>query len=167
MPVRFGVALRSGAAMGSALASPGPETRRLTFSTTTALLRPWLKLWRTTPCSTPARLSVSVLAGATLSLSLLFLVVSDIPIQFRSHERLRTNNYHRLSWPRPGSSRLSHPGPDRRSETVPSAANAPKTCHSGPRRAGLHVSHLTVPVPNPIAPRSGFESQRPYRPVVR
>ena len=45
---------------GSALASGAPPMlRRLTFSTTTCLLRPWLKLWRTTPCSTP-RLSVSL-----------------------------------------------------------------------------------------------------------
>ena len=58
--------------------------RRLTFSTTTALLRPWLKLWRTTPCSTPARFSVSVLVGVTLSFSPLFLVVSVIRIQFRT-----------------------------------------------------------------------------------
>ena len=33
-------------------ASPGPRTRRLTFSTTTALLRPCEKLCRTVPCST-------------------------------------------------------------------------------------------------------------------
>jgi hypothetical protein len=30
----------------------GLTTRRFTFSTTTALLRPWEKLWRTVPCST-------------------------------------------------------------------------------------------------------------------
>ena len=37
---------------GSALASGAPPIeRRLTFSTTTCLLRPWLKLWRTTPVS--------------------------------------------------------------------------------------------------------------------
>ena len=42
------------AAAGAACAgaSPGPTTRRFTFSTTTALLRPWEKLWRTVPCST-------------------------------------------------------------------------------------------------------------------
>ncbi len=76
----FGVALRSGAT-GSALPSAGPM-RRLTFSTTTALLRPWLKLWRTTPCSTPPRLSVSVFVELTLSLSPLFLFVSVIRIHF-------------------------------------------------------------------------------------
>src|SRR5207248_1595648 len=57
---------RSAPPSGSTLASPGADTRRFTFSTTTALLRPWLKLWRTTPCSMP-RLSVSVLVGVTLS----------------------------------------------------------------------------------------------------
>jgi hypothetical protein len=35
-------------------------TRRFTFSTTTDLVRPWLKLWRTTPVSA-LRLSVKVL----------------------------------------------------------------------------------------------------------
>ncbi len=84
-PGRFGAALRSGVTTGSGLASPGPLTRRLTFSTTTALLRPWLKLWRTTPCSTPARFRVSVLVGVTLSFSPLFLVVSVILIQFRNY----------------------------------------------------------------------------------
>ena len=81
--VRLAVAARSGAA-GSGFASPGPAMRRLTFSTTTALLRPWLKLWRTTPCSTPPRFSVSVLVAVTLSFSPLFFVVSVIPIQFRT-----------------------------------------------------------------------------------
>src|SRR6516165_9460309 len=37
-------------AAASAFARVG--TRLFTFSTTTALVRPWLKLWRTTPCST-------------------------------------------------------------------------------------------------------------------
>ena len=64
------------------LASPGPATRRFTFSTTTALLRPWLKLWRTTPCSTPPRLSVSVFVEVTLSFSPVFLVVSVIRVHF-------------------------------------------------------------------------------------
>ena len=46
-------------------ASPGPG-RRFTFSTTTALERPWLKLCRTTPVSARG-LSVSVLVELTLS----------------------------------------------------------------------------------------------------
>src|SRR5262249_12083103 len=56
-------------------------TRLFTFSTTTALVRPWLKLWRTTPCSTPRPLRVRVLLGLTLSFfSPVFSVVSAIPI---------------------------------------------------------------------------------------
>ena len=39
----------------------------LDFSTTTALVRPWEKLWRTIPCSMPRRFSVSVLRRRTLS----------------------------------------------------------------------------------------------------
>ena len=67
-------------AAGGASALTGPPTRRFTFSTTTALVRPWLKLWRTTPCSTPRGLRVKVLVGATLSvLSPGFFVVSTIP----------------------------------------------------------------------------------------
>jgi hypothetical protein len=42
--------------------------RLRTFSTTTALERPWLKLWRTTPVSARG-LSVSVVFGLTLSFS--------------------------------------------------------------------------------------------------
>src|SRR5262249_9024522 len=72
---------RSAPAGSAVLASPGAETRRFTFSTTTALLRPWLKLWRTTPCSTP-RLSVSVLVGVTLSVLSpgFFVSVIHIPV---------------------------------------------------------------------------------------
>src|SRR5262249_36182578 len=47
LPVGF---LGSAAGGASALVSP-PTTRRLTFSTTTCLLRPWLKLWGTVPVS--------------------------------------------------------------------------------------------------------------------
>src|SRR5579863_6281605 len=95
--VRFGVALRSDGATGSGLVSP--PTRRLTFSTTTALLRPWLKLWRTTPCSTPPRFNVSVFVELTLSFSPLFLVVSVIPIRFCTRSSSA------------GSFRPSHSGP--------------------------------------------------------
>ena len=54
--------LRTGSiGAGSAFASgAAPMLRRLTFSTTTCLLRPWLKLWRTTPVSVRG-LSVSLL----------------------------------------------------------------------------------------------------------
>ena len=78
-------ALRAGAARAGALARRGVgcagagaaaasrlrprlarPMRRFTFSTTTALVRPWLKLWRTTPGSARG-FSVSVLFEATLS----------------------------------------------------------------------------------------------------
>ena len=78
---RLSVAARSCTRAASGLVSPGAAMRRLTFSTTTALLRPWLKLWRTTPCSTPPRLSVSVFVEVTLSFSPVFFVVSVIHIQ--------------------------------------------------------------------------------------
>src|SRR5262245_43659417 len=70
------------AGAGSALAVlPGARLR--TFSTTTALVRPWLKLWRTTPVSLPRGLSVSVLDEVILSfLSPVFSVVSAIPFPF-------------------------------------------------------------------------------------
>src|SRR3984885_8211190 len=68
------------AAGGAALATTGsgacgsgaeasPPTRRLPrFSTTTCLVRPWLKLWRTVPVSTRG-LSVKVLVGTLSVLS--------------------------------------------------------------------------------------------------
>ena len=57
-----GAALAAGA--GASFVSPGPTTRRFTFSTTTALERPWEKLCRTMPCST-GRFSVSVFEDDT------------------------------------------------------------------------------------------------------
>jgi hypothetical protein len=57
----------SGACVSAAGASP--PTRRLPrFSTTTCLVRPWLKLWRTVPVSTRG-LSVKVLVGTLSVLS--------------------------------------------------------------------------------------------------
>ncbi len=51
--VRVGFAgAEAGVAAAGGAVSPGPRTRRFTFSTTTALLRPCEKLWRTVPCST-------------------------------------------------------------------------------------------------------------------
>ncbi len=71
----------AGAADVAASAFARVGTRLFTFSTTTALVRPWLKLWRTTPCSTPRPLRVRVLLGLTLSFfSPVFSVVSAIPI---------------------------------------------------------------------------------------
>ena len=50
-------------------AGPSPPTRRLPrFSTTTCLLRPWLKLWRTVPVSTRG-FSVKVFVGTLKVLS--------------------------------------------------------------------------------------------------
>src|SRR6202043_2747580 len=67
LPVARRAPARAAAAGSATFTSAGPMLRRLTFSTTTALVRPWLKLCRTTPCSTP-RLSVSVpFVEATLS----------------------------------------------------------------------------------------------------
>src|SRR5579872_2883358 len=60
------------AAAGSGVgvsAGPSPPRRRLPrFSTTTCLVRPWLKLWRTVPVSTRG-LSVKVLVGTLNFLS--------------------------------------------------------------------------------------------------
>src|SRR5271166_193625 len=59
--------------------SPGPATRRFTFSTTTALLRPCEKLCRTVPCST-GRLRCKVAFGvAPLGLSVLLVSFMLIP----------------------------------------------------------------------------------------
>src|SRR5262245_22647211 len=64
---------------GSTLALPG--ARVFTFSTSTCLVRPWLKFWRTTLCSTPRAFSDSVLLESQLnSVSPVFSVVSAIPL---------------------------------------------------------------------------------------
>src|SRR4051794_40182681 len=73
-----GAALAVGA---GASFSPGPTARRFTFSTTTALDRPWEKLWRTTPCST-GRFSVSVFEGDTCNVLSPGVFVSLIPLSF-------------------------------------------------------------------------------------
>src|SRR5262249_29143522 len=69
----------AGAGAVSTLALPG--VRVFTFSTSTCLVRPWLKFWRTTLCSTPRGFSVRVLVEPTLSfLSGVFSVVSAIQL---------------------------------------------------------------------------------------
>ena len=84
----FGAAAGGGGKFASrgACASPGAIARRFTFSTTTAFERPCEKLWRTMPAST-GRFNVSVLAGATLSVSPGFLVsfisLAFPPIRFQ------------------------------------------------------------------------------------
>src|SRR6478736_1970866 len=87
--VMVGVAVAAFAAAGRLPAVAGVAAsafarvgmRLFTFSTTTALVRPWLKLWRTTPCSTPRPFRLKVLLGVTLSFfSPAFSVVSAIPV---------------------------------------------------------------------------------------
>jgi hypothetical protein len=55
---------------------------RFFVSTTTDLLRPWLKFCRTVLCSTPGRLMVSVFFVSTLSVLSSFELLSLIPIPF-------------------------------------------------------------------------------------
>src|SRR5882757_200880 len=63
------LAITGSGAWGASLAGASPPTRRLPrFSTTTCLVRPWLKLWRTVPVSTRG-LSVKVLVGTLSVLS--------------------------------------------------------------------------------------------------
>ena len=81
---RRGRLRRGGGAAAARRALRRPCSRRRgrgasTFSTTTGLVRPWLKLWRTTPVSVRG-LSVSVLVDAQLLSSGFF--VSVIPFQF-------------------------------------------------------------------------------------
>ena len=69
-PWRAGAALATtGSGACVSVAGASPPTRRLPrFSTTTCLVRPWLKLWRTVPVSTRG-LSVKVLVGTLKVLS--------------------------------------------------------------------------------------------------
>ena len=73
-------ARRTARARRDAGVSPGARTRRFTFSTTTALLRPCEKLWRTVPCSTGRfRCKVAFGGGRPADLSLLFVSFMPIP----------------------------------------------------------------------------------------
>ena len=145
-PPRRGVAPRSGAGAGAAsagLASPGPPMRRFTFSTTTALERPWLKLWRTTPVSARG-LSVSVLVEVDAQR----LLAGALRISSHSHPIL--NAFENIvNQPRAIPCRVR---PDRWSGSVRGSGSARGTRCSLGRRAGQHVPHLTAPMPNPIAP---------------
>ncbi len=128
--------LGASAGAGSAFTSVGaPMTRRLTFSTTTCLLRPWLKLWRTTPVSVRG-LSVS-LPPPTLSLVSPGFFVSLIP-NFVLMRRPPTQ----MRW----SQRLD-------GENASNAQCARETSRSRARQAGLHVPHLGGAMPNPIVRR--------------
>src|SRR5262249_61214067 len=140
----------AGAAAGagaSAFALVG--VRLLTFSTTTALVRPWLKLWRTTPCSPPRPFRLRVLLGATLSFfSPVFSVVSAIPVPIpRACARFTLQRCASAGVP---WRRLLTGNP---SGNAQDARGAPETSRFQDRRVGLHVPHLTAPMPNPIAPR--------------
>ena len=75
-----------GSAAGSGLGLAGlPTVRRFTVSTTTCLLRPWLKLWRTTPVSVRG-FSDSVLPTPIFLSPGVF--VSLIPIPFPTSKTL-------------------------------------------------------------------------------
>ena len=131
LPAVDGLAAAEPAGPASALALAG--ARLLTFSTRTALVRPWLKLWRTMPVSPPRDFSVSVLVGAMLSFfSPVFSVVSTIQVP-----TLRGPRHVRYGRRRPGS--------------VRGVPLAPETSCLRGRPAALHVSHLAAPMPNPIA----------------
>ena len=147
-PTRRGVAPRSRRRRGRRLrrlrfARSG--TRRFTFSTTTALVRPWLKLCRTTPVSARG-LSVSVLVELTLS-------VLSPGFSYQS--------FHSLSVPElavAAASVKAQPRaipcrvrPAQWSGSVRGSGSARETRCSLGRQAGQHVSHLTGPMPNPIA----------------
>ena len=69
----------TGAGRTAAAASPGVKIRRLTFSTTTALLRPCEKLCLTVPCST-GRFKCKVAFGGATPTVLSLLPVSLMPI---------------------------------------------------------------------------------------
>ena len=135
----------SAAAAGSAAGASPPIRRLPRFSTTTCLVRPWLKLWRTVPCST--RLSVKVLLGLTLRvLSPGFFVSTIQQSQSCCAVRVRTGRVVRNLAVFSCLAAARHPG------IGPGSGCATGTsCSPGPR-AGLHVSHLTGPVPNPILP---------------
>src|ERR1700724_2834344 len=77
----------------------------------------------------------------------------------RAYAQLVTAILVRLGHPYPFlNASISRAGLARRCETARGAANAPKTCRSGARQAGLHVSHFGALMPNPIVPRSGGRS---------
>src|SRR5688572_25335188 len=63
--------------------SPGIENLRFLVSTTTALVRPCEKFWRTVPCSRPGRFSVRVFLVLTLKVLSSPVFVSLIPYPLR------------------------------------------------------------------------------------
>ena len=129
-----------------------PPTRRLPrFSTTTCLVRPWLKLWRTVPVSTRG-FSVKVLVGTLSVLSPGDLVSTIQQSQSCSSCACPHSFISKVvvvilvfSWPHGRQSCRRQPsgiGPE-------SGCVTGMSCPPRPR-AGQHVSHLTAQVPNPI-----------------
>ena len=140
--------------------SPGAIARRFTFSTTTAFERPCEKLWRTIPAST-GRFKVSFLAGATLSvvspgflvsfISLTFpgprpfgFIVPDVRHAFNCIQFIRFRSIP-VRTARPG-----FPPQAIRTGKAPTSGSVPKTPRLPVLRSEPHVSHLSVPMPNPI-----------------
>ena len=113
-----------------------PGTRLLTFSTTTALVRPWLKLWRTTPARA-ARFQRQRLGRGDAQL-----LFASLFCRF-SHSGSRSSGFQHGS-----RDRRDRPGAG---PIVQGARRAPETPDFRARQAALHVSHLIVRVPNPIA----------------
>src|SRR5690348_11783930 len=81
-----GFGVNTEGATGSGL-SPGNENLRFLVSTTTDLVRPCEKFWRTVPCSRPGRFSVKVFFGVTLNVLSSPDFVSFIPYPLRHHLR--------------------------------------------------------------------------------
>ena len=156
-PAAGGASCRSARALGRRRGRGRPRpsacagTRLLTFSTTTALVRPWLKLWRTTPCSTRALQRQRLGRRDAQRLFASLFVVSAIPIPIL---RLRHVRHAGASALRPFCAACLA-GPTRlgRSGNARGARRAPETSRLRGRQAGLHVPHLTGPMPNPIGPR--------------
>src|SRR5438445_2500352 len=136
----FGVKTGTGAAATGSGLSPGSENLRFLVSTTTDLVRPCEKFWRTVPCSMPGRFSVKVFFGVTLNVLSSPDFVSFIPYPLRHHLRQQ----------RPQAL------PDRPGYR-PDIGRA-QPCDSGPpyqqiHRGRQHVSHLYPPMPSSTRPR--------------
>lgn len=101
-------------------ASPGPNTRRFTFSTTTCFVRPWEKLCRTVPCST-GRFSDSVVFGLTVKVFSPTLFGSLI--SHSSQGRVRAQN---LRAPKPIFGKSLAQSSEDRAEPAASACGLPR-----------------------------------------
>ncbi len=152
---------RSGSGLGGFDMTGG---RRFTFSTTTALVRPWEKLWRTTPVSGGRCFKCRVFGGETLRvLSPLFslsLIRFPTPGPFDAQtswtdlhrplqRRARPYNRRQLRSPK-AAAPLRLRERLRRDNATAGRIFAQKHRIPRPTRA-LHVSHLSGLKPNPIA----------------